>query len=78
MECFDPVVIYIDEGDIAQALDYKVTRIVENACPWVVIHSPEKSFERDTVMQVFAGMDSIAEINAAFIENIENWFPASS
>ncbi len=69
------LVIDVDELEIVERLQHVVAGIVENAGARVIVDGCEEAFERHAVVQIFARMDLVGEIDAFFLERIEDRSP---
>ena len=78
MKGLDPLVVDVDEGQIVELLQHEVRRIVEDVRTRVLIHGIEEAFEGDSVVQVFAGVQFVAGVDAVLVEHIEDRLPAAA
>src|SRR5881394_2442067 len=74
---FYAVVIDVDIIEIVELLQQEVRRIVEQVRPRVVVHPFEEHLIADAVMQVFAGMNLVADVDAILVGIVEERGPAS-
>src|SRR6266550_3663918 len=72
----DAVVIEVDVLEIVELLQHKVTGIVEQVAALVTAEALEEHLERHAVVQILAGMDLEAGVDAVFLEHVENRAPA--
>src|SRR5215469_15669081 len=75
VEHFDSGVIEVDECEIVELLQHEVARIKQDVAAPVSGDTVEKHFKADTVVEIFAGMDFKAEIDAGLVECVENGLP---
>ena len=72
-----PIVIEIEEGKIVQLLQHHVAWIVENVGARMIVDGGEKALEGRAVVQVFAGMQFEAGVDAGLVEGVQNRQPAA-
>src|SRR5437016_290856 len=72
----DAVVIEIDVLEVVELLQHEVTGIVQQVAALVTAKALEEHLERHAVVQILAGMDLEAGVDAVFIEHVENRTPA--
>src|SRR5882672_12760795 len=72
----DALVIQIEEFKIIELLQHEMTRVKQHLAPWMISGALQKHFERDTIVQIFAGMDLEAQIHSRFVKCIEDGTPA--
>ena len=76
MEHPDPVFVDVDVVEIIEALEHVVRRIIEHAGPVVVARAFKEHLIGDAVVEVFARMDFVADIDAAIFGVIQYRLPA--
>jgi hypothetical protein len=76
MEHFDPLMVMVDVSQIIEALQHKMTGIVEQTSPRVLIHFFQEHFITDAVVEVFPWMDLVAEVYSVFVELIKDRPPS--
>jgi hypothetical protein len=69
-------VIDVDVVEIVEALQQVVRRIVEHVAAGMAADALEKHLEGHAVMQVFARMDLVADVDAAVLGMVEDRPPA--
>src|SRR5699024_1100751 len=69
------VVINIDKLQIIHALQHKMAGIVQNFYPRMVAGGFQKAFIGNAIVQVFAGMNFVANVYAALFKGIQNRLP---
>src|SRR5437773_10789186 len=72
----DAVVIEVDVLEIVELLQHEGTGIVQQVAALVTAHALEEHLERHAVVQILAGMDLEAGVDAVFLEHVENRTPA--
>src|SRR5690606_27128025 len=72
VKCLDPLVIEVDELEIIELLQHEVTRIEQDVRAPMAADRVEEALERDTVVQVLARMDLEADVDARFVERVED------
>jgi len=72
----DAFVVKVDELDIIQLLQQKVTGVIENTGRLVLVHGLQEALKGNTVMQVFAGMNLKAAGHIIFSKGIQYGTPA--
>ncbi|ENN87473.1 hypothetical protein RHSP_28535 [Rhizobium freirei PRF 81] len=77
VEHLDAVLVDVDVVEIIEALQDIVRGVVEHVGARVVLHALQEHLEGDAVMQVFARMDFVADVNAVFVGVIEDRRPAA-
>ncbi|MNL44730.1 hypothetical protein D3C87_1673240 [compost metagenome] len=70
------LVVDIDEIKIIHRLKHEVRGIIKDVGAGMIAGRLQKTLEGNAVMQVFAGMQLVAEIDAILLECIENGRPA--
>src|SRR5204862_2346110 len=68
--------IEIDVLEIVELLQHEVTGIVQQVTALVTAQALEEHLERHAVVQILAGMDLEAGVDAVFLEHVENRAPA--
>ena len=68
--------IDIDIRQVVHLLKMKVAGVIEHIAARMVIDPLQETLEGHAVMQVFAGMDFVADIHALFVKNIQQRSPA--
>ena len=76
MKRANAVMVDIDELQVVELLQDKMTGVVKNIGPRVLIDCIQESLEGRTVVQVFARMQLEAGIHAGLFEGVEQWSPA--
>src|SRR5450631_227226 len=71
VEGLDALVIDVNIIEIVELLQQEVRRIVEHVRPRVVLHPFEEHLIADAVMQVFAWMNLVADVDAILVGIIE-------
>ncbi len=77
MEHLDPVLVDVDVVEIVEALQHIVRGIVEHVGAGMVAGALQEHLVGDAVVQVFAGMDLVADVDAVGIGMIEDRLPAA-
>src|SRR5690554_2086020 len=77
MEGTDALMIDVDKRQVVQLLQQKVAGIVQDIGARVVAHGFQKTLEADSVVQVFAGMQLVADVYAGRIEGVQYGQPAT-
>ncbi len=72
----DTLVVDVDVFEIVELLQHEVAGVVEDVAALVTADAFEEHLEGRTIMQVFAGVDLVADIDALGIEGIEDRAPA--
>ena len=72
MKHADVVAVDIDVREIVQLLQHEMARIEQHLAARVLADQRMETLEADAVMQVFAGVDLVAKVDAVFIADIEN------
>src|SRR5690606_8558729 len=72
VKCLYPLVIEVDELEIVELLQHEVTRIEQDVRAPMAADRVEEALERDTVVQVLARMDLEADVDARFVERVED------
>jgi hypothetical protein len=57
--------IDIDKGQIIQLLQMKMARVIQDIAARVVVYAVKKTLKGDAIMQVFTGVDFVAQIHPA-------------
>ncbi len=78
VEHLDPVFIDVDIVEVIQTLQHIMRRIIEHIGARMVFDTLQKHFERHAIMQVFARMDFIANIDAMLVGMVKDRRPAAS
>ncbi len=73
----DPVAVDVDVGEIIEALQHVVRRVVEHVRAGVALHPVEEHLEGGPVEQVLAGMDLVADVDAGLLGLVEQRPPAA-
>src|SRR5579885_2744146 len=68
--------IVVDVGEVVELLENKVARVIKNIAARMIADAVEKHFERFAVMEVFARMDLVTEIDPSRVESVEKRPPA--
>src|SRR5256884_1443849 len=76
VEHADPLVIQVDILEIVELLQHEMAGIVQEIAALVPADAIEKHLERHAVVQILTGMDLEAEVDACFVERVENRPPA--
>src|SRR6266542_3864131 len=76
MKHFDSLVIDVDEFKVVELLEDEVTRVEQNIATLVSAQPLQKHLKTDAVVQIFAGMQFKAEIDANIVKQVENRPPA--
>ncbi len=76
MEGFDTLVININEGQVVQLLQHKVTGVIQDIGSRVAIDSVQEPLEGRAVEQILARMQLVANIHATILKSIQNRLPA--
>src|ERR1019366_4204761 len=71
VECANTLVIKIEEFKIVHLLQNHVAWVVKDICTSMVFDNRKKPIKCGAVMQVFAGMQLIADVDARFVEHIK-------
>src|SRR6202041_1200567 len=72
------VMIEVDKPQVIHLLKNHVARIVKNVRALVPINGAQEAFKGGSIMEVFAGMQLVAEIDASLVEDVENREPATA
>ena len=72
----DALVVDVDVVQVVELLQHEVARVVENVAALVVVHALQEHLEGDAVVQVLTRMDLVAEVDAGFVESIQDRAPA--
>ena len=72
MEHLDALVIDVDVLNIVQCLQHVVAGVIQHVAARMIVNPLKKHFECDAVVQIFAGVNFVAKINARLVEGIEN------
>src|SRR5690606_34569463 len=78
VEGLDALVVVVDELEIVELLQHEMARVVQDAGTRVSADRVEEALERHAVVQVLAGMDLEAQIDARLVERVENRAPAAA
>ncbi len=70
-------VVYVDVIKVVELLQHEMTWVVQDVAASVIFQSLQEHLEGDTVVQILAGMDLVAQIDPGCIEGIEDRVPAS-
>src|SRR5581483_8614198 len=76
VEHFDPLVINVDELQVIELLQNKVTGVKKNVATFVPVESIEEHLKADAVVQVFAGVQFETEVDAGVVKQLKNRFPS--
>src|SRR5258706_3411976 len=76
VKCPNMVFIAVQVTDVIQALEDEMGGIVQNMHAWMIACCLQEAFKSDTVMQVFARVNFVGQVNAIFFSLIEQWQPA--
>ena len=76
VEHADAVVVEVDELQIIHRLQHEMTGVIEDVGTPMAAHRLQEPLERHTVMQVLARMQLVAEVDALFLERIQDRPPA--
>ncbi len=76
MEGAHPFVIDVQEGKVIHLLQDHVAGVVQNVGALVATDHPEEALEGCAVVQIFAGVQFVADIDAGLVEGIQNRQPA--
>ena len=68
--------IDIDIGQVIHLLQMQVARVIEHIAARMVIHPREKTLKGHAIVQVFAGVDLIADIDPLLVEEVQQRPPA--
>ncbi len=77
VEHLDPVLVDVDVVEIVEALQDEVRRIVEHVGARMVADALQEHLVGDAVMQVFARMDLVADVDAVLVGMVEDRLPAA-
>src|SRR5690606_27452620 len=77
VEGLDAILVDVDVVEIVELLQHEVARIVEQVGARVVVHALKEHLVGDAVVQVLAGMDFVADVDARFIKGVEDRRPAA-
>ena len=69
------LVIDINKRKVIQLLQNKVAGIVQNLDARMIAGSFQKALKSSAVVQVFAGVDFVADVYPIFIKHIQNGLP---
>src|ERR1700754_377797 len=75
MERADPFVIDVDELQVVHLLQNHVAGVEKDGGARVVPHRLEKALEGGAVVEILAGVEFIADIDAGLVESIEDGSP---
>lgn len=73
---FDARVIEVDELEVVELLKDEVTGVEENVGAGMIADAFEEHFERGAVVEIFAGMDFEADIDADAVKGVKDGQPA--
>lgn len=65
---FNTRMIDIDIGQVVHLLQMQVARVIEHIAARMVIHQRKKTLKGHAIVQVFAGVDLIADIDPLLVE----------
>ena len=68
--------IDIDIGQVVHLLQMQVARVIEHIAARMVIHPREKTLKGHAIVQVFAGVDLVADIDPLLVEEVQQRPPA--
>ena len=72
----DALVVEVDVFEIVELLQDEVARVEKNVAARMIFHAVEEHFEAGAVVKIFAGVDFEAEVDADFVEFVEDRSPA--
>src|SRR6267143_3777410 len=72
---FDALVVHIEEFKIIELLQHEMTRVKKHIASWMIPGALQKHFERDPIVQIFAGMNIEAQIHARFVKCSQDGTP---
>src|SRR6266850_8134678 len=72
----DALVVHIEEFQIVELLQHEMTRVKQHLAPRMIAGALQKHFQRDPIVQIFAGMDLEAQVHSRFVKCIEDGTPA--
>ena len=72
----DALVVDVEEGEIVELLQHEMRGIVEDVAALVALQRLEEALEGRAVENVLARMDFIADVDARFVEGVEDRLPA--
>src|SRR5262249_5183226 len=78
VKCSHTLVIEIEKSQIIELLQNHVARIVQNVGAFVIADSSQKSLEGCAIVEIFAGMQFEARIDAGFFECVQDRQPAAA
>src|SRR5882762_6866943 len=64
MKHLDAAVIQVDEFQVVELLQHKMARVIKYIAPSMIAHTLQEHFERDPIVQIFAGVDLEAQIHS--------------
>ena len=76
VEHADARVVDVDEGEIVELLQHEMAWIVQDVAARMVAGPLEEHLERDAVVQILAGMDFVADVDARLVERVQDRLPA--
>ena len=78
VKSFDPLMIEIDELDVIELLQHEMRWIIKDVGAWMIVDCFEESLKRYTVVEVFARVQFIADVDAVLIKGVKDWLPAAA
>src|SRR6185369_6430720 len=77
VEGSDSLVVVVDEGEVVEALQYKVAGVIVNGAARMAGDALQEHLERQAVVQILRRMDLVADVHALGVEGIQNRTPAA-
>src|ERR1700730_17821063 len=75
MKHADALVVVIDEREVIDTLQDEMTRVVKHAAPTMSLELLEETLEGHAVVQVFTRVDFVTQVDAGFVEALQNGSP---
>ena len=76
VEDLDALVVDVDVVEVVELLQHEVARVVEHGSARVAADALEEHLEGHAVVQVLAGVDLVADVDARIVEGVEDRPPA--
>ena len=72
----DALVIEVDVFEVVELLQNEMARVEEDVAARMIFHAVEEHFEAGAIVEIFAGVDFEAEVDADVVEFVEDRVPA--
>src|SRR2546429_5259970 len=76
VEHLDPLVVVVDEREVIDSLQHEMARVVEDVAATMVADPSQEQLEGQTIVHVFAWVDFETQVDALFIELVQDRAPA--